>query len=301
MKNLTLKSITSIGLLLLEGTQMSTAMDNKLSIEIFRPKDVLADGQNFIEKINPLTQEYISLRKGTIRTMILNRQEFNKVIQEDINSTEKKNIIQEIIDTLSASIDSLVTAEIFDFFEPMEWLQNPKDEGRVLIGVLYHRINSSKLTPEIAEQLKYLKKEVSQELQQEIELCLTGTPLDIERAKNNAEVALRTHSATKVLPNGVNESELIDPLTNLPIIVRMGTVLSTWRNIQTLNNYFSKTNSEILIQDSPELNDIRHVISSYLPSLRAIGMFDLFSPKEWQQNPNQLGRAYVARLLSEVN
>lgn len=49
-----------------------------------------------------------------------------------------------------------------------------------------------------------------------------------------------------------------------------------------------------------KVKSLTHAIYDLLPSLQAIGVFDLFSPKEWLSDLSQAGRILAALLYLEM-
>lgn len=72
--------------------------------------------------------------------------------------------------------------------------------------------------------------------------------------------------------------------------MRKGTVAAILNNIALLNQLFLEN------PEQDQIATIRKAVVNLMPSLKAIGVFDLFNPIEWLNNPKQLGRMYVAIL-----
>lgn len=96
----------------------------------------------------------------------------------------------------------------------------------------------------------------------------------------------------KILPVGVDGTISINPFTGESAPVRKGTVAATLNNIALLNHLLA-ANSE---KSRDEVQCIKEAVVELLPSLRAVGVFDLFSIEEWISTNDQLGRIFVAVL-----
>lgn len=106
----------------------------------------------------------------------------------------------------------------------------------------------------------------------------------------------------KILPVGADSTISINPYTLESGEVRKGTVAATLNNIALLNQKLSKKASK---EEIEKIDDIIDAIKSLLPSLRVIGVFDLFTKEEWISSDNQPGRVmagvlYLQRYPQEV-
>ncbi|HSX04287.1 MAG TPA: hypothetical protein VLG76_06115 [Rhabdochlamydiaceae bacterium] len=91
----------------------------------------------------------------------------------------------------------------------------------------------------------------------------------------------------EILPAGVDYAMAVNPFTGLTGKIRKATVAASLNNIALLN--------KLLVEDT-ELDQIRRIdkaISKLIPSLKVVGVFDLFSLDEWASNDLQLGRIYI--------
>lgn len=96
----------------------------------------------------------------------------------------------------------------------------------------------------------------------------------------------------KILPAGVDVTESVNPYTGEKAEARKGTVAATLSNIVTLNKLLEET---VSVQTNQKIDEVSQAIIKLLPSLRVIGMFDLFTIQEWLQNhQKQPGRTLVA-------
>jgi len=92
-----------------------------------------------------------------------------------------------------------------------------------------------------------------------------------------------------ILPDGDDFTLVVNPFSGSSGNARKGTVAATLNNIALLNKSLSNAESD-------QNNEIKKAISSLIPSLKAVGIFDLFGIEEWINDTQQLGRIYVAVL-----
>lgn len=95
-----------------------------------------------------------------------------------------------------------------------------------------------------------------------------------------------------ILPDGADTTVSVNPYTQETGPVRKGTVAATLSNIAVLNRLFSSPDS----QKESLVIEITEAVQRLLPSLRVIGVFDLFSIEEWLGAHTQQGRLYVTAL-----
>lgn len=96
-----------------------------------------------------------------------------------------------------------------------------------------------------------------------------------------------------VLPAGVDSSASVNPYTGESGEARKGTVAATLNNIALLNKLLPGAKSE---EEKKQISDLVAAVDSLMPSLRVVGMFDLFTANEWLSSPNQPGRVMAAVL-----
>lgn len=99
-----------------------------------------------------------------------------------------------------------------------------------------------------------------------------------------------------ILPAGVDNSLSSNPYTGESGPARKGTVAATLNNIAVLNTLLS---AEIASNDRIKLQETIKAIVALLPSLRVVGVFDLFTPEEWLSSQTQPGRVLTAVLYLE--
>lgn len=97
----------------------------------------------------------------------------------------------------------------------------------------------------------------------------------------------------QVLPSGADSTTSTNPYTGESGPARKGTVAATLNNIALLNNLLSEKESP---ENEAKIETITEAIASLLPSLRVIGVFDMFTPEEWLSTKDQQGRALAAIL-----
>jgi hypothetical protein len=80
----------------------------------------------------------------------------------------------------------------------------------------------------------------------------------------------------KLLPIGVDSAIVTNPYTGERGDVRKGTIGASIQNIALLNKLFEQSNSS----DQP-IDEIVSEIRKLIPSLKVLGMFDIFNHEEW--------------------
>lgn len=93
-----------------------------------------------------------------------------------------------------------------------------------------------------------------------------------------------------ILQDGVDQSISINPYTQERGTARKGTIAATLNNIATLNRLIPKENSEEAIKATIAAVEV------LIPSLKIVGMFDLFEPIYWVGEGEQMGRIVVLAL-----
>ena len=93
-----------------------------------------------------------------------------------------------------------------------------------------------------------------------------------------------------MLADGVDSSISTNPYTNESGPARKGTIAATLNNIALLNKKLPKASSK------EDIKDITNVIDNLIPSLRVVGMFDLFTVEQWMETADQPGRVWVVLL-----
>lgn len=122
------------------------------------PETLLPAGVDSTVFVNPYTCESGEIRKGIIGATIVNTHELNQLL---INAPSEENdeLINTIIKEQQSLLPSLKIVGMFDFFNIQEWLANPEIQpGRCLLGLLYLKNNSDKMTPDIIKTLITIKE-----------------------------------------------------------------------------------------------------------------------------------------------
>jgi hypothetical protein len=114
-------------------------------------------------------------------------------------------------------------------------------------------------------------------------LCLTNLPV----------FADTVFTPEKILPEGVDAALSKNPYTGETGYVRKATVAATLNNIAVLNELLGTASSTENLEKNE--NYVK-AIKELLPSLRVIGVFNLFTPLEWLSAENQPGRVLTVLL-----
>lgn len=108
-----------------------------------------------------------------------------------------------------------------------------------------------------------------------------------------AQIMAAPFTPQMILQDGEDQSISINPYTQESGEARKGTVAATLNNIALLNQI-------ILKEPSPgreeEIKATIQAIDQLIPSLKVIGMFDLFEPRYWVGQGEQIGRIVVLSL-----
>lgn len=98
------------------------------------------------------------VRKGTIFTTVMNARLFDQLIKEE-HSEEKQQKIDAVVHDINELIPSLDSMGMFEFFHPIEWLQDgEKQPGRALVALLYLKMNSKHMEDNIRHYLPALRE-----------------------------------------------------------------------------------------------------------------------------------------------
>lgn len=115
-----------------------------------------------------------------------------------------------------------------------------------------------------------------------LEICSAKEPAQsVEASQKEA------FTPESVLPEGVDTTISTNPYTGESGPARKGTVAATLNNIALLNTLFMQEGSS---KNQEKERVITQAITSLIPSLRFIGVFDLFTPDEWLASETQPGR-----------
>jgi hypothetical protein len=120
-------------------------------------------------------------------------------------------------------------------------------------------------------------------------LHTVGNAEDIPHAEKDVQKNVFTPES--ILPAGADSTISKNPYTGEEGPARKGTVAATLNNIAVLNELLKKND------ENPQINQLVEAVNSLIPSLRVIGIFNLFNPDEWLRNDvDQPGRALVCVL-----
>ena len=126
---------------------------------LFTPESVLPAGVDSTVSINPYTGESGSVRKGTVAATLNNVARLNQLLSQEETPECKREII-EISTAIDQLIPSLQFIGVFDLFEPIYWIGNGEQPGRILALALYLKHYPEKYTPALKEQLFKVKKNI---------------------------------------------------------------------------------------------------------------------------------------------
>lgn len=126
--------------------------------------------------------------------------------------------------------------------------------------------------------------------------CVVGTKNQVPQASG------RAFTPEKILPQGVDETISINPYTGESGYTRKGVIAATLNNVALLNKLLANSNKETALQ----VKEITEAIIGLIPSLRAVGIFNLFSIEEWiaaQEQPGRMmvGVLYLQQYPSEIS
>jgi hypothetical protein len=97
---------------------------------------ILKDGIDHTISINPYTSEVGEVRKGTVAATLNNIELLNCLLLKN-PTAEREEVIKSIVDEIDKLIPSLKVIGMFDLFEPVYWVGNGEQMGRVVAVALY--------------------------------------------------------------------------------------------------------------------------------------------------------------------
>ena len=128
-----------------------------------KPQDILSENVNHLQEVDGVRP-----RKGSIYATMLNAKHFDELLVMQAPDVQEFTTLLEDIREL---IPTLHTIGLFEFFSPLEWLQNPdKKEGRALVATLYLQAYPEAVTEAIQECLTNLNTWASTQLKEQIAL-----------------------------------------------------------------------------------------------------------------------------------
>jgi hypothetical protein len=128
-------------------------------VSCFTPESILPAGVDSAISINPYTGESGNVRKGTVAAMLNNVARLNQLLVQE-ETPECKQEIMKISTAINQLIPSLQIIGVFDLFEPIHWIGNGEQSGRILVLSLYFKHYPEKCTPALKEQLFKVKENI---------------------------------------------------------------------------------------------------------------------------------------------
>jgi hypothetical protein len=108
-----------------------------------------------------------------------------------------------------------------------------------------------------------------------------------------------TFTPEALLPAGADSAVFVNPYTGESGNIRKGTIGATIMNTHELNQLLTNAPSK---QNDALVNNIIKEHQSLLPSLKIVGMFDIFNIQEWIVDPEaQPGRCLLGLLYLKQN
>jgi hypothetical protein len=146
-----------VGLLSLAAPYCSA---ESAEVALFTPESILPAGVDSTISINPYTGESGNVRKGTVAAMLNNVARLNQLLLQD-ETPESKKEITEISTAISQLIPSLQVIGVFDLFEPIYWIGNGEQPGRIVTLALYFKQYPEKYTLALKEKLLKVKGNIT--------------------------------------------------------------------------------------------------------------------------------------------
>ncbi|MBU6383750.1 MAG: hypothetical protein KGR16_05485 [Verrucomicrobia bacterium] len=145
---------------------LTTSLTGPIEGTPFTPESVLPEGVDALISTNPYTGESGPSRKGTVVATLKNVALLNSLLLQKETLDIRKDIA-----TISAAIDTLIPSlrviGLFDLFEPMYWIGQGEQPGRILALVLYLKQYPEKYTLELQQHLLQVKEHISSPYLQE--------------------------------------------------------------------------------------------------------------------------------------
>lgn len=126
----------------------------------YTPQTILQDGVDSSISINPYTLESGQVRKGTVAATLNNIAKLNKLLQE-ATTPEQENEIKAIVEAIDQLIPSLQIVGMFDLFEPVHWMGQKEQMGRIVALALYFKHYPEKDKWGLRQQIRTLEVRVS--------------------------------------------------------------------------------------------------------------------------------------------
>jgi hypothetical protein len=116
------------------------------------PEMILQDGADRTTSVNPYTLESGEVRKGTVAATLNNIALLNHLIRQE-KSYEGEEEIQKIVAAIDQLIPSLNVIGMFDLFEPIYWIGEGEQIGRLVALSLYIKHYPTKVSDSIRKKL----------------------------------------------------------------------------------------------------------------------------------------------------
>ena len=152
-----MKTKTLVGLISVAG---SHCFAGSAEVSPFTPESILPAGVDSSISINPYTGESGNARKGTVAATLNNVARLNQLFLQE-ETPEQKNAIVEISNAIDQLIPSLQIVGMFDLFEPIHWIGEGEQPGRVLALLLYFKHYPEKCTPALRGRLSVVREKIS--------------------------------------------------------------------------------------------------------------------------------------------
>ncbi|HXF90502.1 MAG TPA: hypothetical protein VNJ29_01075 [Candidatus Nitrosotenuis sp.] len=140
---------------------------NPLSFQAIHPADILSDDQSIT-----IAGDGTEIRKGTVKATIENIKILNELFCLPFTQHRHQKIV-EILSVVDELLRPLHHIELFNFFTPLEWLQDTNNQGRILVTLRYLAFFKDRITPEIKHRLYLLDECCQPEVRQNIHELLT--------------------------------------------------------------------------------------------------------------------------------
>lgn len=125
----------------------------------FTPDSILKEGEDFTISVNPYTQESGKTRKGTIAATLNNVARLNFLLASSPTPRQAEEI-QAIINAIDQLIPSLKVVGMFDFFEPIYWIGEGEQLGRIMVILLYFKHHPQEMTPYLKQKIESLNSKI---------------------------------------------------------------------------------------------------------------------------------------------
>jgi hypothetical protein len=112
-----------------------------------RPSELLPDGQDSLT-----AHDGTIVRKGSVKATIDNIKYLNELFQLP-QGQNRATEIAAVVDVMEGLIKPLHYIELFSFFSPLEWLQDPFNQGRIFITVMYLQQYKNFITHDVEKKL----------------------------------------------------------------------------------------------------------------------------------------------------